>query len=185
MIAPAFTELHTLRPYSPFHLLINIIQLDQPRQLRALIRIIQRRRPRDLIPHPLHILIAIHLRATIEHPRLTARLLKHIAIRLLIRLLQLHQLIRTHAHDPPARIIEAIEIQLSGMIRDIQRHDVAMLRFGMELVAALAAPPGPGLVFNDLLVAAFGAAGWVGGAVLLDVEDRGAHAEVVRVFAHA
>lgn len=70
------------------------------------------------------------------------------------------------------------------MVADVDGHDVPVLWLRVCHVAFLA-PPLARIDLDDLFVAAFGQAGRVGDAILLDVDDRRLESEVVGVLRHA
>ena len=133
---------------------------------------------------PLLILKGIHLGPTLEQPRLAVGLLQSLLHRPFIALLQLHQLIRRHAHHQPSDVVEAAQPYLSCVIANVDAHNVTMVRTWVRLVAFLAAPLSR-LILDHLLVAALGKAGRVREIIWLHVDDGGTRSEIVRCIGHA
>lgn len=73
-------------------------------------------------PIPLLVLEVVHFRPAFEHPRLARRFLEYVARCFFVVLLELHQLVGTHAHDHPADVVETTEPQLSGVVTGVDRH---------------------------------------------------------------
>lgn len=151
---------------------------------------VHRRRAHNIIPHPLLIIISLHLRSALKLISLASRRQESLCIGIHISRLQPLQRICVHAHNHLARIVKAIEDdRVEGIVAN-EREDVSVPRLRPFLVASFASPSSTGAGLEHLFVASLAVfvrrlAGGVEGILVLDVRDGGLCSEVIGLLVHA